>query len=132
MGDIMSAFVEPTTDVEVLKRYGAKWAVLAAMAADMMKKGIPMPPSTLDSLQNARNKIESGCFSVCEVDCTLSQVEAPLFAQADQLDPKDFEQWSNYLGEAMQGKLDYERIVGIPSFEPIRNDCKFLGCKCES
>jgi hypothetical protein len=128
----MSSSVETTVDIEVLKRYGAKWAVLAAMAAEMMKKGIQVPHSVLDSLKSTRSKIESGCFSVCDVDCSLSQVEAPLFAQADRLDPQDFEQWSNYLGEAMQGKLDYQRIVGIPSFEPVRNDCKFLGCKCES
>jgi hypothetical protein len=119
-------------DFEILKRYGAKWAVLAAMASDMRTKGIPIPHTILPALQTARGKIESGCFSPCEVDCVLAEVEGPLFSQGDRLDPKDFQQWSDFLGEAMQGKLDYQRIMGIPAFDPIKSDCRFLGCKCSS
>jgi hypothetical protein len=119
-------------DFEILKRYGAKWAVLAAMTADMMKKGIQLPHAVLETLQTTRGKIQSGCFSPCEVGCDLAQVEGPLFSQGYLLDQQDFQQWSDLLGEAMQGKLDYERIMGIPAFDPVKNDCKFLGCNCAS
>jgi hypothetical protein len=117
-------------DFEMLKRYGAKWAVLAAMTADMAKKGIELPRAVFEELKKARGKIESGCFSPCEVGCDLAQVEGPLFSQGYLIDEKDFQQWSDLLGEAMQGKLDYERIMGIPAFDPVKNDCRFLRCSC--
>ena len=100
---------------EMLRRYGAKWAVLAAMTADMAKKGIAVPSEVFQSLKNARGKIESGCFSVCEVGCDLSQVEGPLFSQGYLLDQQDFQQWSELLAEAMQGKLDYQTDHGHSS-----------------
>jgi hypothetical protein len=119
-------------EFEMLKRYGARWAVLAAMTTRMAQKGIEVPRDVFEALKNARGKIESGCFSTCEVGCDLSQAEGPLFAQGYLLDEQDFQQWSDLLAEAMQGKLDYERIMDIPALEPIRNDCRFLGCKCSS
>jgi hypothetical protein len=119
-------------DFEMLRRYGAKWAVLAAMTANMAKKGIAVPPDVFEALKTARGKIESGCFSPCEVGCDLSLVEGPLFSQGYLLDQADFQQWSDLLGEAMQGKLDYQRIMGIPAFDPVKNECRFLGCTCSS
>jgi hypothetical protein len=119
-------------DFEMLRRYGAKWAVLAAMTADMTKKGIEVPHAVFEALKAARGKIESGCFSPCEVGCDLSPVEGQLFSQGYLLEQKHFQQWSDLLGEAMQGKLDYQRIMGIPAFDPVKNDCRFLGCACFS
>jgi hypothetical protein len=117
-------------EFEMLKRYGAKWAVLAAMTTDMTRKGIEVPRDVFESLKTARGKIESGCFSTCEASCDLSQVEGPLFSLGYLLDPQVFQQWSDLLAEAMQGKLDYQRIMGIPAFDPIKNDCGFLRCGC--
>ena len=119
-------------EYEILKRYGAKWAVLAAMTAHMARKGIDVPRDVFGVLKAARSKIVSGCFSPCEVGCDLSQVEGPLFSQGYLLDQQEFQQWSDLLAEAMQGKLDYERIMGIPALDPVKNDCMFLGCKCSS
>ena len=119
-------------EFEMLKRYGARWAVLAAMTAHMAQKGIGLPRDVFEALKTARGKIESGCFSTCEVGCDLSQAEGPLFSQGYLLDEQDFQQWSDLLAEAMQGKLDYERIMDIPALAPVKNDCKFLGCKCAS
>jgi hypothetical protein len=117
-------------EFEMLKRYGAKWAVLAAMTADMARKSIEVPRSVFEALKNSRGKIESGCFSTCEVSCDLSLVEGPLFSQCHLLDPQEFQAWSDLLAEAMQGKLDYERILGIPALAPVKNDCLFLKCSC--
>ena len=119
-------------DFEMLKRYGAKWAVLAAMAADMVRKGVEMPSGVMEALKTARSKIESGCFSPCEIGCDLSQVEGPLFSQGYLLDQREFQQWSDLLAEAMQGKLDYQRIMDIPALAPVKNDCMFLRCGCSS
>ena len=113
---------------EMLKRYGAKWAVFAAMISDMTRKGITIPPQAFEELRTARSKIESGAFSPCDVASELSQVESLLFSQCHLLDPAEFQEWSDLLAEAMQGKLDYQRIQGIPAFAPVQNECKFLGC----
>ena len=119
-------------DFEILRRYGAKWAVLAAMTADMTKRRIEVPPAVFEALKTVRGKIESGCFSPCEVGCDLAVAESHLFSQGYLLEEKDFQQWSDLLGEAMQGKLDYQTMMGIPAFEPVKNDCRFLGCACDS
>ena len=119
-------------EFEVLKRYGARWAVLAAMMTHMTRQGVEVPRNVFELVQAARSKIASGCFSPCEVACDLAQVEAPLFSQGYLLDQEDFQQWSDLLAAAMQGKLDYEKIMGIPALRSVKNDCEFLGCKCSS
>jgi hypothetical protein len=128
------AMSEPTdktnVDFEILKRYGAKWAVLTAMTTHMVRKGITLPRNVLEVLWNTRTKIVSGCFSPCDVGCELGQVEGQVFSQCHLLEEQDFQQWNDLLGDAMQGKLDYERILGIPALEPIKNDCTFLSCSC--
>jgi hypothetical protein len=117
-------------DFELLRRYGAKWAVLTAMSATMAKKGIALPPRVFEDLRTARGKIESGCFSPCEAGCELAEIEGQLFSQCHLVDPQEFQEWCDLLAEAMQGKLDYQRIQGIAALAPVKNDCQFLGCKC--
>jgi hypothetical protein len=121
-----------TLEFEMLRRFGAKWAVLAAMTADIRRKGIALPPVVFDVLKTVRGKIESGCFSTCEIGCDLSQAEGPIFSECHHLDEHQFQEWSDLLGEAMQGKLDYQRILGVPALEPVKNDCGFLSCNCSS
>jgi hypothetical protein len=117
-------------EFEMLRRYGAKWAVLTAMAGHMIQKGIGVPPGVIEELRSAKGKIGSGCFSTCDVGCELAKAEGELFAQCDCLDQHDFQHWCDLLAEAMQGKLDYGQIRGIPAIEPIKNDCRFVGCSC--
>ena len=50
-----------------------KWAVLAAMTANMARKGIEVPSGVFDAVRNVRTKIASGCFSPCEVGCDLAE-----------------------------------------------------------
>jgi hypothetical protein len=116
----------------MLRRFGAKWAVLAAMAADMAKKGIDVLGDVVGELQTARVKIASGCYSPCEAACDLAHIESQLSSRCDLLPPHEFQEWCDLLAEAMQGKLDYQRIRGIAALEPIRNDCGFLSCGCSS
>ncbi len=115
---------------DVLRRFGGKWAVLAAMSLSMSRRGIALPPEVQEKLKMARVKIGSGCFSPCEAACALAEVEGRLFSQCHRIDDQEFMTWSDLLGEAMQGKLDYDRIVGIPALAPVKNDCRFLGCRC--
>jgi hypothetical protein len=121
---------EVTVAVDVLRRFGGKWAVLAAMSMHMSRKGILVPPEVREKLQMARVKIGSGCFSPCKASCRLAEIEGRLFSQCHLPGDHEFMNWSDLLGDAMQGKLDYERIGKIPALEPIRSDCQFLGCSC--
>jgi hypothetical protein len=117
-------------EFEMLKRYGAKWAVLAAMTAKMTQVGIEVPRGVFEALKTARGKIASGCFSTCEVSCDLSLAEGPIFSECHRLEPQEFQMWSDLLAEAMQGKLEYERILGIPALAPVQNECNFMQCSC--
>ena len=119
---------ERTVAYELLKRFGGKWAVLMAMSVDMTKKGIVLSPDVNEKLATARIKIGSGCFSTCEVSCTLADVESRLFSRGNLLEDREFMNWSDLLGEAMQGKLDYERILGTRALAPVKSDCQFLNC----
>ena len=115
------------------QKYGAIWAVLAAMTADMAQRGIRLPGTVFAALPGRyRSKLVSGCFSPCEIGCDLSQIEGPLFSQGCMLDERDFQKWSDLLAEAMRGNLDYHQILGIPALDPIKNDCRFLACGCSS
>jgi hypothetical protein len=115
---------------DILKRYGGKWAVLAAMSMSMVRKGIAVPPEVREKLRMARVQIGSGCFSPCEAGAALAEVEGPLFSLCHLMDEQEFMGWSDLLGEAMQGKLDSDRIAGVPALAPVRNDCQFLRCGC--
>ena len=121
---------ECAVEIELLKRFGGKWAVLAALSMRMSRKHILLPPEIHEKLRIARVKISSGCFSPCEVGCVLAEVEGQLSSRGHLLDNREFMDWSRLLSEAMQGKLDHEQIGGIAALAPIKNDCQFLGCHC--
>ena len=121
---------ESAAGFELLKRLGAKWAVLTAMTAEMAGKGIKVPTSVNEDLKIARIKLGSGCFSPCDVGCGLSKVEGQLFSQCHLLGDKEVDDWCDLLAEAAQGKLNYERIRGIAAVSPVRGDCEFLKCVC--
>ena len=130
-GDAMSYAKDANmTEFEMLRRLGGKWAVLTAMAMAVAKKGVSLPPDFNEKLKVARVKIGSGCFSPCEASCALAEAEGRLFSQGPALGEEEFMMWSDLLGEAAQGRLDYERIRRIPALEPVRTDCRFLGCSC--
>lgn len=117
-------------EFEMLRRLGGKWAVLTAMSLALHRKGANLPPDIGEKLKMARVKIGSGCFSPCEANCALSEVESLLFNHAPQFDDEEFMLWSDLLGAAAQGHLDYARICTIPALEPVHQDCRFLGCSC--
>jgi hypothetical protein len=127
---MMKTDEESAVEFELLKRFGGKWAVLAALSMRMSRKHVLLPPEIHEKLRIARVKISSGCFSPCEVGCVLAEVEGQLFSRCHLLDSREFMDWSRLLSEAMQGKLDYERVGGIAALAPVKNDCQFLGCSC--
>ena len=116
--------------LETLRNYGMKWAVLAALRVDMAKKGVQIPDEVNEELQLSHVKIGSGCFSPCEVGCTLSKLEAELISLGCNLGEDYMRDWFDLLGKAMQGQIDPKRLGEIPVLKPIVQDCTFLGCNC--
>jgi hypothetical protein len=121
---------ERQVSYEFLKKYGAKWAVLAAMEVDLTRRGVSIPTETLKNIEMSRVKISSGCFSSCEAHCDLNKIEGSLVSVASSLGDEYMENWFDLLGEAMTGNIDAQRISEIPLLKPVESKCFFLGCKC--
>lgn len=115
---------------EFLKKYGAKWAVLAAMEVDLMKKGSPIPEVIAKEIETSRIKISSGCFSSCEAHCDLNKIEGNLIPLAANFGDDYVDEWLLLMSEAMTGNLSQERITAIPLLRPIESKCAFLDCAC--
>lgn len=117
--------------LEMLKKFGTRWAVLAAMRLDMGSRGITIGGETDEQLKLARVQILSGCFSPCEVGCSLSKLEGQLISSVgSSLGEEYFRPWSDLLAQAMRGEIDPSRTAEIPALKPVEMDCKFLACRC--
>jgi hypothetical protein len=116
--------------LDLLKKFGMKWAVLAALVVDLWKRGVRVPSDVNEELKVARMKIMSGCFSPCEVACAFGKLEGQLIALSASLGENYLRPWSDLLGQAMEGRIDPSRVSDIPALEPIANDCKWLACRC--
>ena len=115
---------------ECLKKFGTRWAVLAALGVDLAKRGVRVPPELNDQLTLARMKIMSGCFSPCEVGCSLGKMEGQLISAGSSLGEDYLRPWFDLLGQAMEGRIDPQRIGDIPALRPVASDCTFSPCQC--
>jgi hypothetical protein len=116
--------------LDMLKKFGTRWAVLAAMRLDMASRGITIESEMDEQLKLARVQVLSGCFSPCEVGCSLSKVEGHLISIGSSLGGKYVREWSELLAQAMRGDIDPNRVAEIPALKPVAMDCKFLACRC--
>ena len=108
----------------------SKWAVLVAMRIDFEKKGINVPVDVDSKLQTVRIEITSGCYSTCEIDCTLSTIEGEMISSGSSLGEGFLDPWLDLLAQSMKGELSYEKIIEIPALEPVKSSCGFLKCSC--
>jgi hypothetical protein len=100
------------------------------MRLDMAGRGIKIGSEIDEQLKLARVQILSGCFSPCEVGCTLSKVEGQFISGGSALGEDYIREWSGLLAQAMQGEIDPSRVAEIPALKPVAMDCKFLACRC--
>jgi len=115
---------------DILKKYGSKWAVLTAMQIDFEKHGIKLPGHIDSTLKTSRIEITSGCYSTCEIDCTLNTVEGQMISSGSSLGETYLDPWVDLLAQSMKGELTYEKIIQIPALEPVKSSCGFLKCAC--
>ena len=115
---------------DVLKKYGTKWAVLAAMKIDLLNHGVTVPDYLGKELESGHIKISSGCFSTCEVGCLLGKLEGAFIGFGATVGDQFIEHWSDLLEKAFTGEIDYQDISSIPSLVPVYSECMFLECAC--
>jgi hypothetical protein len=121
---------ERQVSFDSLKKYGMKWAVLAALVIDLGKRGARITAGINERLKLTRMKVMSGCFSPCEIACEFNKLEGQLIALGSTLGEEYLRPWSDLLGRAMEGRIDPDRISEIPALDPVANDCRLLACRC--
>ena len=119
-------------EIDILKKLGMRWAVLVSLSNFLHSCPPPyeVPQSVDTELRLARSMIESGCFSVCEVDCMLTNIERELIPKVFSIDEKSDNRWVHLLGKAMKGELTSEEVLKLPFIEPIIQECEFMQCIC--
>lgn len=114
----------------VLKQFGLRWAVLAGWRDALKLRRVELPHEADRLLENARIKIASGCFSVCEVGCDLSELEAVLTATDASSGHNWVDFWVDMLGHSMANDAETERILKIPAVRARYNNCGLSVCRC--
>ncbi len=123
-------------ELSVLKKYGLRYAILAAWAHELRDRGITDPPSLSKSFEKVRVKISSGCFSVCDVGCDLGRIEAILFSAATTTGQETADSWVDMLGECMSEYANIDEIekrIDVQAVKLHYNRFDFTGAcgECE-
>ncbi len=121
-------------DAAVLRQFGLRWAILGAWRDTLNLRSISVSSEVDLMLESARTKIASGCFSVCNVGCDLTQIEGALTAADASTNHSGVDFWVDLLGHAMSGRADVqadtERILKIPAVKARYNNCGLTECHC--
>lgn len=119
-----------TESHDLMRKFGSRWAILAAMRIDMNKKGIELSKELNEKFENAKIKIRSGCYSVCDVECVLSGIEASILPQALILGDDYVDGWMKLLERVSNDEINLNELTEIPALEPVRQDCESFRCSC--
>ena len=130
MNEQTSSDAKAILEEAVLKQYGLRWAVLAGWRDALQLRHVALPHDADRLLENARIKIASGCFSVCEVGCDLSELEAILTATDASSGHNWVDFWVDMLGHSMADDAETERILKIPAVRARYNNCGLSVCRC--
>jgi len=114
----------------LLKQFGLRWAVLAGWRDAMQLRRVALPNDVDRLLENARIKIATGCFSVCEVGCDLSELEAMLTSTDASSGHNWVDFWVDMLGHSMAEDAETERILKIPAVRARYKNCGLSVCRC--
>ena len=114
----------------VLKQYGLRWAVLAGWRDALNLRKVSLPADIDQLLERARVKIASGCFSVCDVGCELSQLEGILTSADASTDHNWVDFWIDLLASSMKDAGATERILKIPAIKARYSNCGLAVCRC--
>lgn len=117
-------------EVAVLKQYGLRWAVLAGWRDALKLRQVQVAPESDRLLEEARVKIATGCFSVCDVGCDLSQIEGILTSADASTDHNWVDFWIDLLANSMRENAETERILKVPAVKARYTNCGLSVCRC--
>ncbi len=117
-------------EVSALRRFGARWAILAAWRDDLVRRGVGLKAGLARQLDSARTKVASGCFSSCEVGCDLAAIERDLGAAEASSADDALVFWVELLGRAMASAGEVEQLLRIPVVKAHFINCG-SACRCE-
>ena len=115
---------------DMYSRFGWKWVVLAYIAGRTLKRGKQLPSGFLQDLTLARTKMESGCYSACDVGADLQDLENKLFPVVLQVNEGELRSMFELIGRAMDGSLE-PKDVDLSPFKVVLVDCSIPKC-CSS
>jgi hypothetical protein len=107
---------------DMYSRFGWKWVVLAYMAGRVLTRGKQLPSGFLQDLTLARTKMESGCYSICDVGADLRDLENKLFPAVLQASEGEVQSMHELIGKAMDGSLE-QKDVDLSPFKVVLVDC---------
>ncbi len=116
----------------VLEKMGVRWAVLTAWVLDLGTRGAKAPTGIQQRLDQTYAKLSSGCFSSCEIGCTLNEVEATLTSMDASRGDSRVDYWTDLLGKAMGEGTPPKEVLNIPAVQVYYSDCHMGGCNCRN
>lgn len=114
---------------ELLYRFAWKWAVLAYYAGKLVNAGYHIPREVINDLSLLKSKIDSGCYSVCEIMRELRGVEARLLPLIIELGRTELDSFLCLVRKAISGDISRDE-VDLEVAKPVLTDCK-LPCICD-
>jgi hypothetical protein len=119
-----------THDAALLRQYGLRWAVMAGWRDALNLRKVSLPADIDHQLESARVKIATGCFSVCEVGCDLTQLEGILTSADASTDHNWVDFWTDLLANSMKDTAETERILKVPAIKARYSNCGLTVCRC--
>ncbi|MHA2365727.1 MAG: hypothetical protein ACXAC7_17345 [Candidatus Hodarchaeales archaeon] len=116
---------------EMLSRLGWKWAVLAFTIGKIYNEGEYIPTKLLNKIKIGRTKIESGCYSSCEIACDLSEIEAQMMPILSKFGINESDKFLSLISKALNGSIT-ENELDLSSVQPVLLDCLTLPCVCHA
>jgi hypothetical protein len=107
-----------------------RWAVLAGWRDALNLRKVSLPADIDHQLESARVKIATGCFSVCEVGCDLTQLEGILTSADASTDHNWVDFWTDLLANSMKDTAETERILKVPAIKARYSNCGLTVCRC--
>ena len=115
---------------ELLSKLGWKWAVMVSHIGMLHSSGDEISKNMVDQIRDSRVKLESGCYSPCEINCQLQEIESQIMTKLMVgPDTYDTDFFLYLISKAMSGTIKEEDLT-LQAVRPVLSDCANLPCVC--
>ena len=117
-------------EVDVLRQFGSRQAVLVAWATRLRERGVPVAADIDRNLDDARVKLSSGCFPSCEIGCILNKAEAALISTDSSSPNEEVDHWMGLVCASMTENIDTEKLLNVVTVKVQDSACMPGRCQC--